>query len=366
MWCLCNPTSSGWCKTDAHSINFENPKQAFVDYASLRTNEAGGKWFTLKPEQNNLGDTYNPSWKSHPNLRLFKFEADFKQQGEMTNKIDTVLKAITDRIMGTLLSDTVKNLKLNVNSTSPVLFAHSYQWKTPNAQPGDDGDIMFIKIIKKYDDSREEELRENENAATGGLEVEYFDTFLTRSELEYHNYLMCGPIPSLFLRNSIITKGCPSNLKIPCNIRHMHMEKACINLNFPLNIMTRMLCNWIPRRKLDPREDINKGVINFIKRIKVMHIFVGNFTYVADFMIVEDISLIIDPRLSQILLGKTFIKISNTTHDLSLRVVKFTNGINKIAYKMPHKIEQYNSLSDSIQNQSTLGMRGIREEDWST
>ncbi|GJU51150.1 hypothetical protein Tco_1220705 [Tanacetum coccineum] len=27
-------------------------------------------------------------------------------------------------------------------------------------------------------------------------------------------------------------------------------------------------------------------------------------------------------------------------------VVKFTDGINEIAYKMPHKIEQYNSLSN--------------------
>ncbi|GJY73289.1 hypothetical protein Tco_0477720 [Tanacetum coccineum] len=56
--------------------------------------------------------------------RLSKFEADFKQQqNEMTNKIDTVLKAITDQIAGTLPSDTVKNLKL---STSPVLSARSY------------------------------------------------------------------------------------------------------------------------------------------------------------------------------------------------------------------------------------------------
>ncbi|GJV80251.1 hypothetical protein Tco_1516121 [Tanacetum coccineum] len=102
----------------------ENPEQAFVDYASSRTDEAGGKWYTFKPEQNNLGDTYNPSWKSHPNLRLSKFKADFKQQqGEMTNKIDTVLKAINDRITGALPSDTVKNPKLNVNSTSPVLSA---------------------------------------------------------------------------------------------------------------------------------------------------------------------------------------------------------------------------------------------------
>ncbi|GKD15955.1 MAK10-like protein [Tanacetum coccineum] len=48
----------------------ENLEQAFVDYASSRIDEAGGKWFTFKPEKNNLGDTYNPSWKSYPNLRL--------------------------------------------------------------------------------------------------------------------------------------------------------------------------------------------------------------------------------------------------------------------------------------------------------
>ncbi|GJW58379.1 MAK10-like protein [Tanacetum coccineum] len=47
----------------------ENPEQAFVEYASSRTDKAGGKWYTFKPEQNNLGDTYNPSWKSHSNLR---------------------------------------------------------------------------------------------------------------------------------------------------------------------------------------------------------------------------------------------------------------------------------------------------------
>ncbi|GKE42781.1 hypothetical protein Tco_1470065 [Tanacetum coccineum] len=257
--------------------------------------------------------------------RLSKFEDDFKQpQGEMTNKINTVLKASTDRITGVLPSDTVKNPKLNVNSTSPVLSVRSYLVEDPQclarihssinaitiypnqsskphddkpgenkiaktgatvkdhhamvkveskhkksekvereeggnteninidlpSQPdpsisfitkrvhklnsflessglvpqssntefvctkGDDRDIMFIEIIRKYDDTREEELKENENAAAGGLEVEYFDTFPTRSELVYHKYLMCGPIPSLFLRYPVITKGCPSNLKI--------------------------------------------------------------------------------------------------------------------------------------------------------
>ncbi|GJV17218.1 hypothetical protein Tco_1362541 [Tanacetum coccineum] len=166
----------------------EDPEQAFVEYASSRTDEAGGKWYTFKPEQNNLGDTYNLSWKSYPNLRwrqpqnsqnnfsnppnrfqpsgsvlnhpfnnnprsfnnqsnleglvsnfmasqdarLYKFETDFKQQqSEMTNKIDTVLKAITDRMARALPSDTVKNPKLNINSTTSVFSARSYPTGDP-------------------------------------------------------------------------------------------------------------------------------------------------------------------------------------------------------------------------------------------
>ncbi|GJU11625.1 hypothetical protein Tco_1134021 [Tanacetum coccineum] len=160
----------------------ENPELAFIDCASLCTDEAEGKWFTFKPEQNNLGDTYNLSWRSHPNLRwkqpqnsqnnfsnppnrfqpngsshpfnnnpqnfnnqsnleglvsnfmasqdarLSKFEANFKQQqSKMTYKIDTFLKVINDRMTGALPSDTIKNLKLNINSTSLVLSVRSFE-----------------------------------------------------------------------------------------------------------------------------------------------------------------------------------------------------------------------------------------------
>ncbi|GJS38005.1 hypothetical protein Tco_0536387 [Tanacetum coccineum] len=402
----------------------ENPEQAFVEYASSCTNEAGGKWYTFKPEQNNLGDTYNPPWKIHPNLRwrqtensqnnfsnlpnrfqpnglipnrsfnnnpqifnnqsnleglvsnfmasqdarLSKFEASFKQQqSEMTNKIDTILKAITDWIVGALPNDTVKNPKLNVNSTTLVLSSRSYPMEGPQCssqihssinavticpkQPnkpqndesegedreersnpenidttppsphdlsisfimekvcklnsflessglvpqsfnteivctkGDDGDIMFIEIIRNNDDSREEGPEDEGIAMIEGLEVEYFDPYPTRRELAYH-------------------------------------------------------------RKLDPREDTNRGVSNFTGRIKRMYVFVGNFTYVLDFMIIEDISLIINPSLSRVILGKPFVEISNMTHDPPEGVVRFTSGTDEIACKMPHKIEQYILLSD--------------------
>nr|GEU99742.1 MAK10-like protein [Tanacetum cinerariifolium] len=232
--------------------------------------------------------------------RLSKFKVDFKQQqSKMTNKINIVLKAITDRIVGALPSDTVKNPKLNVKSTTLVLFIRSHPTEDPQCSThihGDDGDVMFIHIVKNNDDSRKEELE------TGGLEVEYFDIFPTQRELAYHKYLMCGLIPLIFQRNPIITEGCSSNLKILCHIGYVHVEKAYMDLNSPLNIMTQMMYNWIIRRKLKPRENSDRGVSNFTGRIKGMHVFIGNFTYATNFMIVKDISSIIDPRLSQVVL----------------------------------------------------------------
>ena len=47
----------------------ELPEQAFADYASSRTDGAGDKWYTFKPDPNPYGDSYNPSWKNHPNFR---------------------------------------------------------------------------------------------------------------------------------------------------------------------------------------------------------------------------------------------------------------------------------------------------------
>ncbi|GJU55932.1 MAK10-like protein [Tanacetum coccineum] len=184
----------------------EDLEQAFVEYASSRTDKAGGKWYTFRPEQNNFGDTYNPSWKSHPSLRwrqpqnsqnnfsnppnrfqpngstlnrsfnnnpqnfnsqsnleglvsnfmashdarLSKFKEDFKQQqSEMTNKINTMLKAITDRIAGALPSDTVKNPKLNVNTTTRVLSARSYPTEDPQCSTHIYDSINTITIHPK-------------------------------------------------------------------------------------------------------------------------------------------------------------------------------------------------------------------------
>ncbi|GKE30202.1 hypothetical protein Tco_1445586, partial [Tanacetum coccineum] len=110
----------------------ENPKQAFVDYASSRTDEAGGLVSEFMASQD---------------ARLSKFKANFKQQqSEMTNKINTVLKAITDRIAGTLPSDTVKNPRLG---TLPVSSARSYPTIKPQCLSHPSNSINAIKAYFK-------------------------------------------------------------------------------------------------------------------------------------------------------------------------------------------------------------------------
>ncbi|GJU25651.1 hypothetical protein Tco_1164272 [Tanacetum coccineum] len=50
------------------------------------------------------------------------------------------------------------------------------------------------------------------------------------------------------------------------------------------------------------------------------------------------------------------------THDPPEGVVRFTNRTDEIAYKMPHKIEQYNSLSD-LEKEHTKSVYLRNEED---
>ncbi|GJV37657.1 hypothetical protein Tco_1410134 [Tanacetum coccineum] len=235
-------TSSCEICSDSHNTQYcmENLEQAFVDYASLRTDKAGGKWYTFKPEENNLGDTYNPSWKSHPNLSSInviticpkrpgefqygKPEEEEQEEKDSPKNINTNSSLPPDPSVSFIpkkvrkLNSFFESLGLVPQSSDTGFFCTK----------GDDGDVMFIKIIKKNDDSYKEEPKVGENAGVGELEVDYFDIFPTRR----------------------------------------------------------------------------------------------NFIYAIDFIIVEDISSIIDPRLSQVVLGKPFVEISNMTHDPPEGVVR--------------------------------------------
>nr|GEY69136.1 reverse transcriptase domain-containing protein [Tanacetum cinerariifolium] len=186
-----------------------------------------------------------------------------------------------------------------------------------NIQKEKNSDVMLIELIKNNDCPNNEKMERDDDVLNEEEFVEdHFNIFSTRRELAYH--------------------------------KHLHVGRAYINLESPLNIMTRTLYNWIMTNPLGHRKDSKSPsrISNFTGRVRGMPIFIGNLTYALDFMIVEDISLVIDPRMSLVVLGKPFVELSNMTYDLSLGVVKFTSGIEEISYKMPHKIKQYDSLLD--------------------
>nr|GEU63060.1 MAK10-like protein [Tanacetum cinerariifolium] len=67
-------------------------------------------------------------------------------------------------------------------------------------------------------------------------------------------------------------------------------------------------------------------------------------------------------KLSQVVLRRPFIEISNMTHDPPEGVVRFIRGTNEVAYKMPNKIEQYDSLSN-LEKEHTKSVYLRNEED---
>ncbi|GJY99402.1 zinc finger, CCHC-type containing protein [Tanacetum coccineum] len=81
---------------------------------------------------------------------------------KLRNDILIILKAITDRITGALPSNTIKNPKLNVNSTSPVLSARSYLTEDPQCSTCIHSSINAItKCFKKPNKSGDNKPGEN-------------------------------------------------------------------------------------------------------------------------------------------------------------------------------------------------------------
>ncbi|GJT90586.1 hypothetical protein Tco_1079431 [Tanacetum coccineum] len=247
-----------------------------------------------------------------------------------------MLKAITDLIAGTLPSDTVKNPKLG---THPVSSARSYPIMDPQCSAQIHSSINAIIIHPKqqsdsYDRTEENEKEERgypENHPDSPTPPDPSISFITKKVLKFNSlFKSLGLVPPSLNAELICTKEEDGNvmfIEIILKDDNYHKEEPKPGV-----------------QEVDPREDENGGFSNFTGRIKGMHVFKGNFTYIIDFMIVEDISSIIDPRLSQVVLRRPFVEMSNMTHDPPEGVVRFINETDEVSYKMPHKIEQYDSL----------------------
>nr|GEU64467.1 protein kinase-like domain, concanavalin A-like lectin/glucanase domain protein [Tanacetum cinerariifolium] len=95
-----------------------------------------------------------------------------------------------------------------------------------------------------------------------------------------------------------------------------------------------------PRRKpSNPRK-----ICNFVGRVKGIKVFVGNFTYECDFMVLEDTTNVIDHDLGSVVFAKPFVEATGLVYDREEGTITFEKDKEKIMFKMPHKMEMFKHI----------------------
>ncbi|GKC35201.1 hypothetical protein Tco_1047585 [Tanacetum coccineum] len=86
-------------------------------------------------------------------------------------------------------------------------------------------------------------------------------------------------------------------------------------------------------------------ICNFVGRAKNVHVFVGCFVYVMKFRILEDLGNIIDGRLGEVVLGKTFVNASKITYDESLGLIRFAHRDDEVVFRMSQRTKELDLVS---------------------
>ncbi|GJV62837.1 MAK10-like protein [Tanacetum coccineum] len=303
----------------------ENPEQAFVEYASSGTDEAR-------------------------DARLSKFEADFKQQSKMTNKINTVLKAITDQISGTLPSDTVKNPKLG---THPVSFARSYPTIDPQCSSYPSTSIIAIKahfneaIISQTSlqqpvvEIKPQQREEPEPT----IEDEFKDLHLNLPVLEvlahaliynaildkYIESLELGKNGSVFVQGETPAKiGDPRPFTLPCKLEDSKPFDTLADLGSCVNIIPLYLFKKLNIELLEETDHIfglADGTKSYLVGIvKYVEVYIGKLKLLNGLCVLD---MKKDPE-APLLVGRGFLATANAVIDCRMAKIAVREGITRL------------------------------------
>ncbi|GJZ75359.1 protein kinase-like domain, concanavalin A-like lectin/glucanase domain protein [Tanacetum coccineum] len=191
---------------------------------------------------------------------------------------------------------------------------------------------MIVKSEEEFEGEIEEETKEEEED-----NPEHFDAFPTMKELGYYEWLLKNPRPP-WVKAKIRTENL-NNVKFSCMIGHFDKKQAYLDVESPVNVMSRLHYNWIMSNRLEPRRKPSnlKKICNFVGRIRGLKVFIGNFTYECDFMVLKDTTSVLDHDLGSVLFGKPFVETTRLVYDMKEGTVVFEKDKEKIVFKMPHK-----------------------------
>ncbi|GKC95374.1 hypothetical protein Tco_1160816 [Tanacetum coccineum] len=105
----------------------------------------------------------------------------------------------------------------------------------------------------------------------------------------------------------------------------------------PMNIITRKLYNTIMV------EGLESTWKNLVAIVRDVYVFVGSFTYIMGFVILEDIGECILRDMAEVVMGKPFRKVTKLEYDCVKGLVSFTRIFDNYAFQMPHTIPRFKS-----------------------
>ncbi|GJS30939.1 MAK10-like protein [Tanacetum coccineum] len=312
----------------------ENPEQAFTDYASLRANEMGGN--SMAPKSTaaisyaEKEELRKKGFKSPSKLLSLKYlsPASIKE----LNKNPSSPKRVHFVNSIVILSTNIDMEEEDISSTNACnldldgMVKGKEGVKEQGKEENEIGTGMEVdEVIEEEDsefetDEEVEEIIEDEEDDSDG---ENFNVFPTMKELTHHEWLLKNPRPP-WVKARIGARS-PNNIKISCMVGHIFKKHAYIDLESPINIMSRRQYTQIMTYELKSRQkpsNPNK-LSNFVGRIRGLKIFIGSFAYECNFMILEDTTSIIDHHLREMVFRRPFIDETGLVYNKEKGTVMF-------------------------------------------
>jgi hypothetical protein len=84
---------------------------------------------------------------------------------------------------------------------------------------------------------------------------------------------------------------------------------------------------------------------NIVARIEPLHVFVGSFVYLVDFMVMDNLGEFIDDKLTQIIFGEPFKRLTNLDEKLTDGLITFSDGGEDFVYQMPRSHPRFKNHS---------------------
>ncbi|GJR57847.1 hypothetical protein Tco_1500009 [Tanacetum coccineum] len=139
-------------------------------------------------------------------------------------------------------------------------------------------------------------------------------------------------------RERIINSFDGEDLAFECMIGFRKFT-AYLDPFLPMNIISRKAYDTI---MINGLEGTGKNLVAVVKDV---YVFVGSFTHITDFFMLEDIGEFIMSNMAEVLMGRPFRNITKLNYNVAKGLVSFTRIFNTYTYRMPRTILRLKSFN---------------------